>query len=81
MMRTHYSHNVSSSFFTCYGCGLEAGDQKLEQPCPTPDLVGQSRIEHVKKPLVRDGICSDCHDEVKAGEPCSEYECPMRRNA
>lgn len=40
----HESHNVSDSFFACYGCGVEAGDERLYKPCPTPDAVGQSRL-------------------------------------
>lgn len=48
-MVEHPSHNVSDSFWACYGCGVEAGDPRLEQPCPTPDAVGRSRMEHAAK--------------------------------
>lgn len=38
----HHSHNVSDTLYRCYGCGKEAGDEALYEPCPTPDRVGQS---------------------------------------
>lgn len=40
----HYSHNVSDTLWTCYGCGVAAGDPKLYEPCPTPDHVGRMAI-------------------------------------
>lgn len=48
-MDDHYSHNVSDCMWLCYGCGASAGDPRLKQPCPTPDLVGQSRIKYEKQ--------------------------------
>lgn len=48
-MSEHFSHNVSDSFWRCYGCGIGVGDPKLEQPCPTPDGVGLMNIEHERR--------------------------------
>lgn len=48
-MEIHYTHNVSDSFYACYGCGMSLNNPRLSEPCPTPDLVGQSRIEHKRK--------------------------------
>jgi hypothetical protein len=40
----HPSHNVSDSFYSCYGCGLSVGNPGLKEPCPTPDAVGLRRM-------------------------------------
>jgi hypothetical protein len=42
----HPSHNVSDTLWTCYGCGKEAGDNALYEPCPTPDHVGQMTMRN-----------------------------------
>lgn len=47
-MSEHHSHNISDTFFRCYGCGLPAGDPKLDEPCLTPDFVGLARIRQHK---------------------------------
>jgi hypothetical protein len=44
-MTIHYSHNISDSFYQCYGCGMIIGNPKLEFLCPTPDHVGKMAIQ------------------------------------
>jgi len=46
MQHEHPSHNISDTFFKCYGCGKEAGDPLLKQPCSTPDFVGTMAMEN-----------------------------------